>query len=55
MPMERREASATTSSSGKAALGENIQHLAADIAGGADDRDFIRHHASPSGRATAGR
>ena len=36
---------AKTSSAGKFALGEDVQHLAADIAGRADDGDFITHDA----------
>ena len=43
VPRLRREASATTSSAGKAALGQDVQHFAAHIACGADDRDLETH------------
>ncbi len=43
MPTERVEASATTSLMGNCAFRENAQHLAADIAGRADDGDLVRH------------
>ena len=42
-PIERDEASATTSSAGKFALGQGRQHLAPDIAGRADHRYFEAH------------
>ena len=42
-PSERREAKAYTSSDRKLALGEHVQHLAAHVARGADDGDFIAH------------
>src|SRR6185437_7962343 len=32
---------------GKAPLGENVEHLASDIAGGADDRNLETHGNSP--------
>ncbi len=38
--MECVEASATTSDTGNSPLGENAEHLATDIAGGADHRDL---------------
>ena len=44
MPTERVEASATTSLTGKLALGQDDKHLAPDIAGRADHRDFEACH-----------
>ena len=35
---------------GKAPLGQDIEHLAAHIAGGADDRDLETHRHSPKYR-----
>ena len=49
LPIERDEASATTSSAGKLALGEGGQHLAPDIAGRADHRYFETHLETPAG------
>ena len=43
MPRLRREASATTSSAGNAPLGQNVEHFAPDIAGGADHGDLVTH------------
>ena len=40
MPIERDEAQRDDFGDGEAALGENAEHLAADIAGGARHRDL---------------
>ena len=55
VPRLRREASATTSSAGKSALGEDVQHFAAHIARGADDGDLVTHVLSSCSIGRAGR
>jgi len=52
-PMLRRDASATTSSAGERALVEDVEHFAAHITGGADDRDLETHGKTPERQAAA--
>ena len=47
-PIERREAMANTSSAGELPLGEDIEHLPADIAGGSNDSDLVTHNLLPN-------
>ena len=42
-PWLLRDARATTSSAGKVALGQNVEHLAPDIAGGTHHGDLVTH------------
>ena len=49
-PVERPDASAATSTTGKLPLGQGFQHLASDRPGGADDRDPVAHLTAPCAR-----